>query len=41
MLAASGRAPAIFALIGAAMTQVLRFGPLLVRFYAVAEKSLY
>lgn len=31
-LAVTGRAPAIFALIGAAMTQVMRFAPLLIRF---------
>ena len=39
MLAASGRAPAIFAIIGAAMTQVLRFGPLLVRFMPSLKKA--
>lgn len=31
-LALSGRAPALFAVLGAAMTQVMRFAPLLVRF---------
>ena len=31
-LALAGRAPAIFALIGAAMTQVMRFAPVLLRF---------
>lgn len=31
-LALAGRAPAVFALIGAAMTQVMRFAPVLLRF---------
>lgn len=31
-MALSGRAPALFAILGAAMTQVVRFGPLLMRF---------
>ena len=39
MLAASGRAPAIFALIGALLTQVLRLSPLLMQFMPSLKKA--
>lgn len=39
-LAATGRAPALFAIIGAAMTQVMRFAPLLVRFAPSLKSAL-
>ena len=39
-LAVTGRAPAVFALIGAVMTQALRFWPLLVRFAPGLAKHL-
>ena len=38
-LALTGRAPALFAILGAAMTQVMRFAPLLVRFMPSLKKA--
>lgn len=38
-MAVTGRAPALFAVLGAAMTQVMRFAPLLVRFLPSLTKS--
>lgn len=39
VLAVTGRAPALFAILGAAMTQAMRFGPLLVRFMPSLKKK--
>ena len=39
ILAVTGRAPALFAILGAAMTQVMRFAPLLVRFMPNLKKA--
>lgn len=39
VLAVTGRAPALFAILGAAMTQVMRFAPLLVRFLPSLKKA--
>lgn len=39
ILAVTGRAPALFAILGAAMTQVMRFAPLLVRFLPSLKKA--
>ena len=39
VLAVTGRAPALFAILGAAMTQAMRFGPLLFRFMPSLKKS--
>ena len=39
ILAVTGRAPAVFAIIGAALTQVLRFGPLFLRFMPSLKKA--
>lgn len=38
-MAVTGRAPALFAVLGAAMTQVMRFAPLLVRFLPSLTKG--
>lgn len=38
LMAVTGRAHALFAVIGAALTQVMRFAPLLVRFFPAARK---
>ncbi|MFK7860446.1 MAG: hypothetical protein AB8B64_16625 [Granulosicoccus sp.] len=39
IMAVTGRAPALFAILGAAMTQVMRFAPLLVRFMPSLKKA--
>ncbi len=39
ILAVTGRAPALFAILGAAMTQVMRFAPLLMRFMPSLKKA--
>ena len=39
ILAVTGRAPALFAILGAVMTQAMRFGPLLVRFMPSLKKK--
>lgn len=39
-LAVTGRAPALFAVLGAAMTQIMRFAPLLVRFAPSLKRIL-
>jgi hypothetical protein len=39
-LALTGRAPALFAVLGAAMTQIMRFAPLLVRFAPSLKRIL-
>lgn len=39
-LALTGRAPALFAILGAAMTQIMRFAPLLVRFAPSLKRIL-
>ena len=38
-MAVTGRAPALFAILGALMTQAMRFGPLLVRFMPSLKKA--
>lgn len=40
MLAVTGRAPALFAILGAAMTQIMRIAPLLIRFSPALGKYL-
>ncbi len=39
ILAVTGRAPALFAILGAAMTQVMRFAPLLMRYMPSLKKA--
>ena len=39
IMAVTGRAPVLFAVIGAAMTQIMRFAPLLVRFFPSLKKA--
>lgn len=39
ILAVTGRAPAMFAILGAAMTQVMRFAPLLMRYMPSLKKA--